>query len=67
METYLLLFSKNVGLEVISILSKTDTTKGVFRNVFCKVPIFKFRKIFREVTVIVFIQEVLTLLKMTYF
>ena len=61
------LLRKSAGLESISvILLKTDSITGVFWHEFSQVPLFKIlEKFLRGFTVIPFIQEVVTLLKMT--
>ena len=60
-----LFFSKNTGLESIhAILLKTNSTTGIIWHGFCKVPFFNISENFlRGITVISFVQEVITLLK----
>ena len=60
-----LFFSKDAGLESFpAILLKTNSTTGIIWHWFCKVPFFNILENFlRGITVISFIQEVITLLK----
>ena len=60
-----LFFSKNAGLESIpAILLKMNSTRGIIWHGFCKVPFFNILENFlRGITVISFIQEVITLLQ----